>query len=254
MILIFPFIEISQKNCVEVVHGLPGLEQVYSIDPVQMAILWRGENAKMIHVVDVDGVQEGRVIHEEVIRKMMNAVDIPIQISGGLRTYDEIKRVLEMGVCRVFVGTAAVQQPGLMEQLVKEFGSRKIAVNILIENDKVVIIGGNVKTDMTPLQLTEKMVRIGISRIMYGERKNGQYSEELPYERLKEIATKTGVRITLRGGIRSYLDLVRLQELEKYGVDSVIIGKPLYENRFPCQALWRLNEIQLTDLGPTRRI
>jgi phosphoribosylformimino-5-aminoimidazole carboxamide ribotide isomerase len=193
------------------------------------------------------------VIHEEVIRKMLNAVDIPIQISGGLRTYDEIKHVLEMGVCRVFVGTAAVQQPGLMEQLVKEFGSRKIAVNILIEDGKVVIIGGNVRTDLTPLQLTEKMTKIGISRIMYGEKKNGQYSEELPYDTLKEIATKTGVRITLRGGIHSYRDLVRLQELEKFGVDSVVIGKPLYENRFPCQALWRLNETQLTDLGPTRR-
>ena len=152
------------------------------------------------------------------------------------------------------LGTAAVQQPGVDGTIGKRIWLDEIAVNILIEDGKVVIIGGNVKTDFTPLQLTEKMVKIGISRIMCGERKNGMYSEELPYEKLKEIAIKTGVRITLRGGISNYRDLLRLQELEKFGVDSVIIGKPLYENRFPCQALWRLNEMQLTDLGPTRRI
>jgi phosphoribosylformimino-5-aminoimidazole carboxamide ribotide isomerase len=81
MTLIYPAIEISHKRSVEIVHGLSGSEHVYSVDPVQLAVMWRGENAKTIHVVDLDGIAEGRIVNEDVIRKMVKAVDIPIQIS-----------------------------------------------------------------------------------------------------------------------------------------------------------------------------
>lgn len=254
MILIYPAIEISHKCCIEIVHGLPGFERTYSVDPVQLAILWRGENARTLHVVDVDGVAEGRIVNEDIISRMIKAVDIPIQVGGGLRSYDEIKKVLNLGVYRVSIGTAAVEQPGLIKRLVKEFGTRKIDVVIISEGGKVSIKGGATPTEISPLDLALEMSRIGVSRILYGERQNGDLDKALPYETLKELAMKTNIRITARGGVSTYKDLVRLQELEKYGVDSVIIGKPLYENRFPCQALWRLNELRLNDLGPTRRI
>ena len=78
-------------------------------------------------------------------------------------------------------------------------------------------------------------------------------TEKSALDELEEFARATNIRITAQGGVQTYQDLIRLQELEKYGVDSVIIGKPLYENRFPCQRLWRLNERELNDLGPTRR-
>ena len=253
MILIYPAIEISHKYCVEIVQGIPGSEHTYSVDPIKMAILWRGENAKTIHVVDLDGVAEGRIVNEDVIRKMVRAVDIPIQVGGGLRTYDEIKKVLSLGVYRVSIATAAVEQPGLIKRLVKEFGTRKIDIAIISEGGKVSIKGGATHTEISPIAFAQQMVHIGVSRILYGERQDGDMDKSLPYDTLKELAMKTGVRITARGGVSTYKDLVRLQELEKYGVDSVIVGKPLYENRFPCQALWRLSELALTDLGPTRR-
>jgi phosphoribosylformimino-5-aminoimidazole carboxamide ribotide isomerase len=252
MILIYPAIEISHKCCVEIVHGLPGFERTYSVDPVQLAILWRGENARTIHVVDVDGVAEGRIVNVGIIKNMVKAVDIPIQVGGGLRSYEEIKKVLGLGVYRVSIGTAAVEQPGLVKRLVKEFGTRKIDVAIISEGGKVSIKGGSTPTEISPLDLAMEMARNGVSRILYGELQNGDLDKSLPYDTLKELAIKTGVRITARGGVSTYVDLVRLQELEKYGVDSVIVGKPLYENRFPCQALWRLNEMRLNDLGPTR--
>ncbi|MEK7749260.1 MAG: HisA/HisF-related TIM barrel protein, partial [Bacteroidota bacterium] len=87
MLLIFPSVEITKKGCVEVVQGTPGAERMYSVDPVQMAILWRGENAKTLHIVDRDGVAEGKVVNRDLIKKMVDAVDIPIQVGGGLRSY-----------------------------------------------------------------------------------------------------------------------------------------------------------------------
>jgi phosphoribosylformimino-5-aminoimidazole carboxamide ribotide isomerase len=254
MILIYPAIEISKKRCVEIVHGIPGSEHSYSVDPVQLAIMWRGENAKTLHVVDLDGIAEGRVVNAGLIKKIVNSVDIPIQVGGGLRTYEEIKKVLDLGVYRVAIGTAAVEQPGLIKRLVKEFGTRKIAIGIIAQHGKVTIKGGAKPTEISPVELAMEMARIGVSRILYGEREEGVIGRKLPYEMLKELATISGIRVTARGGVSNYRDLVRLQELEKYGVDSVVVGRPLYENHFPCQALWRLNELALTDLGPTRRI
>lgn len=254
MLLIFPSIEIRKECCVEIVHGVAGNERTYSIDPVQMAILWRGENAKTLHVVDQDGIAEGKVVNEAIIRRMVSSVDIPIQVGGGLRTYEEIERVLAMGVYRVIVGTVAAEQPELIERLINHFGARKIAIAMFVRDGRVYVEGGTRATDRTPLELAREMKRIGVSRIVVAGRTPDGSQDELPLPMLREVAQQTNIRLTCWGGVTSYRDLMELQALERYGVDSVILGRPLYENRFPCQALWRLNEQQLADLGPTRRI
>jgi phosphoribosylformimino-5-aminoimidazole carboxamide ribotide isomerase len=97
------------------------------------------------------------------------------------------------------------------------------------------------------------MKELGVSRIIYSEIGPDGKSRVSNPSSLKELARRSGVRITAQGGIKSYQDLIHLQEVEKFGVDSVIVGKALYENKFPCQRLWRLNERELSDLGPTRR-
>jgi phosphoribosylformimino-5-aminoimidazole carboxamide ribotide isomerase len=254
VLLIFPSIEISRDCCVQVVQGSNEDDRYYSIDPVQMAILWRGENAKTLHVVDLDGVAEGKIKHRELIRRMVQAVDIPIQVGGGLRSYEEVEQIFDLGVYRVIIGTASVEQPELVERLVKQFGTRKIAIGIDCRNDKLLISDHKTEAPITPLQHALQMQKLGVCRILVSVREENSQEHKLAFDSLKELAQKTGIRITAWGGVKDYQDLIKLQELEKYGVDSVIIGKPLYQNTFPCQGLWRMNEQQLADLGPTRRI
>lgn len=237
----------------QIVQGPKGGERYYSIDPVQMAILWRGENAKTLHIVDMDGMAEGKVVHKDLIRRMVQAVDIPIQVGGGLRSYEEVEQLFELGVYRVIIGTASVEQPELVERLVKQFGTRKIAIGIDCRNDKLLISDHKTEAPVTPLQHALQMQKLGVCRILVSVRKSDSSEHELAIDSLRTLAQKTGIRITAWGGVKDYQDLIKLQELEKYGVDSVIIGKPLYQNTFPCQGLWRLNEEQLADLGPTRR-
>ncbi|HWP82136.1 MAG TPA: 1-(5-phosphoribosyl)-5-[(5-phosphoribosylamino)methylideneamino] imidazole-4-carboxamide isomerase [Bacteroidota bacterium] len=253
MLLIFPAIEISKACCLEIVRGEPGAEHLYSVDPVQMAIIWRGENAKTLHVIDVDGVEQGVVPNRDIIKRMVEAVDIPIQVGGGLRDYETVKDLFSVGVYRVVLGTAAVENPGLVERLIKEFGARKVAIYIESKQGSVWIKGGREKTDLTPINLALQMRKIGVCRFVYSEIEPEGHEKWLNYDSLRELATTTGIRVTAEGGVKSYQDLIRLQDLEKFGVDSAIVGKPLYENRFACQQLWRINEAQLTDLGPTRR-
>lgn len=218
-----------------------------------MAILWRGENAKTLHVVDMDGVAEGKVKHKELIRRMVQAVDIPIQVGGGLRSYEEVEQIFELGVYRVIIGTASVEQPQLVERLVKQFGTRKIAIGLDSRNNRLLISDHKTETPITPLQHALQMLKLGVCRILLSVRNEETGEHTLDIDGLKELAQKTGIRITAWGGVKDYHDLIKLQELEKYGVDSAIIGKPLYQNTFPCQGMWRLNEQQLVDLGPTRR-
>ena len=254
MLLIFPAIEIRSGDCVQLVHGEPGSENLYSIDPVKMAVLWRGENAKTLHISDVDGVKTGRVHNWDIIERIVKAVDIPVQVGGGLRSYDDIKSLIEKGIYRIVIGTIAVHDQGLVERLIQDFGARKIAISVEAFEGKIRTDGGAHVHNVTPLSFALQMKRLGVSRIVYSEMSADGITKVSNPASLKELAQGSGVRITAQGGINGYQDLIRLQELEKYGVDSVIVGKALYENRFPCQQLWRLNEKELTDLGPTRRI
>jgi len=254
MLLIFPSIEIQRGTCVNVVHGEPGFEQVYSVDPVRMATLWRGENAKTLHIVDIDGVKEGTVRNMDIVRKIVEAVDIPVQVGGGIRKFEEIQSLFEVGIYRVIVGTAAAETPSLVERVIKEYGSRKMAISIESYGGKVRVSGGKKELQLSPVEFGIEMEKLGVCRALFSVIADDGKSKLLDLEALREMATMTGLRITAQGGVRNYQDLIKLQELEKFGVDSAVIGKPLYDNIFPCQRLWRLNEKDLEDLGPTRRI
>lgn len=253
MLLIFPSIEIRRGQCVQLVRGEIGTEEKLSLDPVQMAILWRGENAKTLHVIDLDGAYDGTLKNKDIIREIVRAVDIPIQVGGGIRTYEDVRDLLELGVFRVAIGTASVENPDLIKSLIKEFGSRQIAITIESSAGKIKIERGRKTVEISPIEHAKAMKKLGVCRFIYAtiDEKSGKKIFD-PNE-LKEIAAQTSVRVTAQGGINNYLDLLKLQTLEKYGVDSIIMGKPLYENYFPCQRLWRLNERDLSDLGPTRR-
>jgi len=252
MLLIFPSIEIKRGKCLHVVHGAPGSEHVHSIEPVDMAILWRGENAKTLHVIDLDGVEDGTIRNKDIIRSIIEAVDIPVQVGGGLRTFEDIKTAFDLGVFRIVIRTAAVEHPELVDRVIREYGSRKIAIGIESQGGILRIKGGRL-TDIPAIDFALDMKKRGVTRLLVSLIGNDG-SKILDTETLRTIAISTGLRITAQGGIRDYQDLIRLQELEKNGVDSVVIGKPLYENQFPCQRLWRLNEEDLSDKGPTRRL
>lgn len=254
MILILPAIDLKDGRCVRLVQGAPGTEKIYSDDPVQMAILWRGENAKTLHVVDLDGAFEGKMKNLDVIRTMIGAIDIPVQVGGGIRGYEQVKRLLDCGVYRVVIGTAAIEDPDLVAQCVKDFGARRIVVGIDAKNGVVMTKGWQENTGIEAVSLALNMKALGVCRVVYTDISRDGMLTGPNYDAIREMAQKTQLRVTASGGVSGYQDLIKLQELEQFGVDSVIIGKALYENKFSCQALWRENEESLEDLGPTRRI
>jgi phosphoribosylformimino-5-aminoimidazole carboxamide ribotide isomerase len=254
MILIVPAIDLSDGRCIRLIQGVAGTEKIYCDDPVKMAILWRGENFKIIHVVDLDGAFGGSMKNFEVIERMVNAVDIPIQVGGGIRSFEQCQRLFDLGVSRIVVGTIAIENPDLLRKLLEKFSARKVSVGIDAKNGIVKTKGWTEDTGITAVSLGINMKQLGVQRIIYTDIARDGMMTGPNLDAIRELAEKTGLRITASGGVSGYKDLLALATLEPYGIDSVIIGKALYENKFPCQGLWRDVEKDLTDFGPTRRI
>lgn len=241
--LIIPSIYISDGVCVHTVQGEPGTEVYYGMNPIKRTRLLRSENAKAIHVVDLDGAIEGRRKNAEVINRIAECVDIAIQVAGGFRTWETVNEVIRsLGVFRVVVGTISVENPNLVERLIADFTPRKIIVGIDVKNG-FVHTRGRVKTEkFSAVELALIMKKIGVERIVYTniDHKSNQLGP--PFDDLKKIADETGLTITLNGTVRNYEDLKMVQELHAFRVDSLILDEALYQNVFPCQKIWRLNE------------
>lgn len=242
-LLVIPSMDIKDGKLVRIVQGLPSeINKNYPDDPVEMAKIWRAENAKCLHVVDFDGAWFDSNKNLKIIENIINSVVIPVQVGGGLRTYEKIKTVLEMGASRVVLGTIAVSNPELLEKVLNDFGPEKILVSLDVRYDNVLINGRKEESKINPVSLALNLKTMGIKRIIVTDvERNGLLGgPNIPL--LKLIGEKTGLKITASGGISGYNDLISLLELAIWGIDSVIIGRALYENRFPCQELWRYAE------------
>ncbi|MBI5472014.1 MAG: 1-(5-phosphoribosyl)-5-[(5-phosphoribosylamino)methylideneamino] imidazole-4-carboxamide isomerase [Ignavibacteriae bacterium] len=240
MLLIIPAIEIRSEHCVRRVSGLADTQ--YGDDPVKMVKLWRIENTKSLHVTDVDGAVCGRPMNTETVRQMVKAVDIPIELGGGLRTFDDVRRAFEMGVYRVLVSTMIIENPDDAKRALDQFGSSKVVAGIDAIDGRSAIHGWAETSGMTPLSVALNAKDLGFRRIVFTDVQRHANLEGVNLEALKQLAETTGLRITSAGGIRGLDDLLKVQELQRVGVDSVIIGRALYENKFSCQAIWRMCE------------
>ncbi len=230
MLLIIPALDISGGNCSQTVRDL---DSGYATrDPVEMAILWRKENAKTLHVTDRDGIKNRRLINVEAVTKMVAAVDIPIELGGGIDTVEEVRNAFDCGVYRVIVSTALIEDQQEAKYLLDSFGPSKIAVGIGAGDPETSIIASGLLAKQR-----------GFKRIIYGDLLLEENTDgTVLFSHAKSLAENTGMRVTVSGGVTNLEELLKLQEMEPLGVDSVIIGQALYENKFACQGLWRFCE------------
>ena len=244
--LIIPAIDIKEGKCVRLTRGDFSQKKIYLDNPRDMAIIWRKQNAKMLHIVDLDAALTGEMVNFEKIREIVINLDIPVQVGGGIRSPDAVKRYLDIGVSRVVIGSAAVTNPKLVEELLKTYSASQIVVGIDAENGIPKIKGWTESSTLWDYDLALQMKEMGIERVIYTDISRDGMMQGFGYESTKRFAEKAGMKITASGGVTHADDLKKLNELHPYGVDSVIIGKALYECNFPCQELWYNFEEGLT--------
>jgi len=240
MLLVIPAIEIKGGKCVQMVQGHEGF--VYSDDPIEMAKLWRKENAKSLHVTDIDGALEGRMVNFGVIERMVKTVDIPIELGGGLRTFEEVRRALDTGIFRVVVSTMVIDNPDEAQHLIETFGASKVVLGIDAENGIVMTRGWTEASGLSAVSVALNAKALGFKRVVYTDITVDGTMRGANLSAIRDLALKSGMRVTASGGLSGLGDLLQLQEFESAGVDSVIIGRALYANKFACQGLWRICE------------
>jgi len=247
MILLIPSIDLSGGHCVRCIMGEPGTENMYSLisdHPFELARLWRRENAKTLHITDLDSmVGRDNSANYTTILEIVKSVDIPIQLLSNFHTIEECRFWLEHGIYRVIVNELIYTNPQGIRELVEEFTPSKVVVGIRAENGHVIFPTIDKQVNDTEYALFAK--ELGIKRLVYTDISWEGSLAGPDFEILRRIARESGLRVTEAGGIASPQQLWNVQELQRDGVDSAIVGRALYENRFPCQKIWRQVEAEL---------
>ena len=258
--LVIPAIDLRDGRCVRLRQGRYEDETVYFDDPVRMAKLWRVMNTKVLHLVDLDAARtttEGDDHNRDVIARIAAALDVPVQVGGGIRTLEDVEAMLALGVYRVVLGTAAVRDPDLVGQAVERFGASRIVVGIDAKDGEVRTEGWEAGSGVGAVELAVDMEARGVRRFVYTDISRDGTLEGPNVAAYREMADHlTRAKITASGGVGEYRDLLALQAVEREGIDSVVVGRALYENRFPCQQFWcwhRKDEVDLDRFSTARR-
>lgn len=206
-------------------------ETVYFQRPLDAALHWVDQGATLIHVVDLNGAVEGRPVHTRDVEAICRRTQLKVQLGGGLRSSEAVEAALQLGVCRVVVGTAAYADAELLRLLCQKFPG-KIVVGIDARNGKVAVKGWKETTALNALALAQRCEQDGASRIIYTDiGRDGTAQGPNLGETLK-IARAVNIPVIASGGVASLADIRQLSTLGTEGVEGVIVGKALYAGAF----------------------
>jgi len=231
--LVIPAIDLRQGKCVRLTQGRKEAVTIYDADPIKVAEAFENDGARMLHVVDLDGAfGEANERNRDVLSDLVHAITIPVQFGGGLRVPKDVEQAISLGVARVVLGTLAAETPDLLAEIVQRFGAEYVAVGIDARNSQVVTRGWETEGQLTAVTLAQRVAAAGVERIIYTDIQRDGTLTGINLEQTCMIAETSGLKITASGGVASLEDLKRLVAVSSCGVDSVIIGKALYERRF----------------------
>lgn len=229
--IVFPAIDLRQGRCVRLYQGRPEAETVYSDDPAEIAERWVKEGAAWLHVVDLDGAFQGQLQNLDIIRKIIAAAGIPVQVGGGVRSLKDIEALLQAGAARVILGTAAVAEPELVARACEAYGEA-IAIGIDSRDGLVAIKGWGSTTERKAVDLGREMAALGVKRIIYTDISRDGTLQGPNLAAIRQMALACGLPLVASGGVATLKDIIALRELESLGVEGVIIGRALYNGQF----------------------
>lgn len=236
--LIFPAIDLKGGKVVRLQQGRAEAETVYSDDPAAVAKRWENEGGCYLHVVDLDGAFTGEPGNWDGVRAILKAVQIPIQLGGGLRTRKQIEEALEMGVTRVVLGTKACDSPEFVSALVEDFGPR-IVVGIDARDGFVAVKGWTEKTEISAVDFAQQINRLGVMNIIFTDVATDGMLAGPNYFAISGLCSAVNCNVIASGGVSSINDVRRLQRVadERPNLVGCIIGKALYDGRIDLKQL-----------------
>lgn len=236
---IYPAIDLRNGKCVRLTEGCFDKETVFSDSPAAMAAKWQGAGAEYLHVVDLDGAVAGVSRNMEAIKSILAAVNIPVQLGGGIRSMENIENWLNIGISRVILGSAAVRNPQLVAEACQRYPGR-IAVGIDARDGYVAVDGWEKNSNMKAAELARQMADYGVAAIIFTDISRDGTLSGVNVEATAEIAACSGVPVIASGGVASLEDIRRLLPYAKKGISGCIVGKAIYTGALQLEEAIRL--------------
>jgi phosphoribosylformimino-5-aminoimidazole carboxamide ribotide isomerase len=238
--IVIPAIDLKNGLCVRLLQGRKSDMTVYNEDPVAVAKEFAAAGAEMIHVVDLDGAfNETSSPNRAVVMRMADTVDVPIEFGGGIRTLEDVQQVCDLGVARVVLGTVAAESPESVTDFVSRFASR-ICVGIDARDGRVMMRGWEAAAPMMAVELARLVADCGVERIVYTDIARDGMLSGPNIEQTLAVVRSANINVTASGGVSSLDDIKRLRDTDDSRLDSVIVGKALYEGKFKLEEAMRV--------------
>ena len=228
---IYPAIDLRDGRVVRLQHGDPNKQTTFGHDPVATAQQWLDEGTMWLHVVNLDGAFDEKGTANWAVLPRLTELPVHIQFGGGIRSLADVERVLHVGVARVILGTAAIENPDLVSEAVTRFGADHIAVGIDARDGRVKTRGWLQDTAVSPTQLGQQMKDRGVQTIIYTDISRDGVLTGVNADATAELAQATNLSVIASGGVASLDDVQQCYNLAKKGIGGVIIGRALYDGK-----------------------
>ena len=237
--ILFPAIDLKDGHCVRLIRGLMEEVTVFNDDPAAQARDFVEQGFEYLHLVDLNGAFEGRPVNAAAVEAILQAVDIPVQLGGGIRDLSTIETWLSKGVTRVIIGTAAVKNPNLVIEACKKFPGQ-IAVGLDAKDGMVAVEGWAEVSDLTVLEMAGRFEDAGVAAIIYTDIARDGVLEGLNIEATVALANAISIPVIASGGLSSIEDIHRLIAANCKGLEGAISGRALYDGRIDTALALRL--------------
>ena len=226
--IIYPAIDLKDGNCVRLLKGEMEQATVFSNSPADQAKTFEKQGFKWLHLIDLNGAFEGKSVNTDAIRSILQAIDIPVQLGGGIRTIENIKYWLDLGINRVILGTIALRNPELVKEATKQFPNQ-IVVGIDARDGKVAVEGWAETSDMLAVDLARKFEDTGVAAIIYTDINRDGLLQGVNAEETAKLADAVDIPVIASGGVASIEDIRKLSQYPK--ITGAIIGRALYDDK-----------------------
>jgi len=231
---IFPAIDIKDKKCVRLIKGDFDNKTEYEISPTEQAKKYKEHGFKNLHIVDLDGALTGEAINLNIIQDIINKFDLKVEIGGGIRNLNNIKKYIEVGAEKVILGSAAIKDKNFLKEACEKFPN-KIALGLDAKDGYLSISGWKENSNQLTLDYLKEVNGYGVSRIIYTDINRDGMKQSPNFEETSKIAEKSNCPIIISGGVSSMDDIKKAKTLKN--IEGIIVGKAIYDGDIKLQEL-----------------